>query len=81
MRTVDLVAGDGGERIDTLIARLLPELSRSHVRKLIDAGFVTIDRRVPKPSEKPPARAQPAVEIPPPEARTPPAQDHPRTLN
>ena len=80
MRTVDLVAGDGGERIDTLIARLLPELSRSHVRKLIDAGFVTIDGRVPKPSEKPPAGAQLRVEIPPPEEMTLEPEDIPLTI-
>jgi len=67
MRTVDLVSDAAGERIDTLIARRLPELSRSHVRKLIDAGFVTIDGRLPKPSEKPPIGAQLRVEIPPPE--------------
>ena len=58
MRTLDLVADAAGERVDTLIARRLPELSRSHVRKLIDAGFVTIAGRVPKPSEKPAAGSE-----------------------
>ena len=80
MRTVDLVADAAGERVDTLVARLLPELSRSHVRKLIDAGLVTIDGRVPKPSEKPPAGAQLRVEIPPPEEMTLEPEDIPLTV-
>lgn len=80
MRTVDLVVDAAGERVDTLIARLLPELSRSHVRKLIDAGFVTIGGRVPKPSEKPPAGAKLRVEIPPPEEMTLEPEDIPLTV-
>jgi len=80
MRTVDLVSDAAGERIDTLIARRLPELSRSHVRKLIDAGFVTIEGRVPKPSEKPPIGAQLRVEIPPPEEMTLEPEDIPLTV-
>jgi len=80
MRTVDLVSDASGERVDTLIARRLPELSRSHVRKLIDAGFVTIDGRVPKPSEKPSVGAQLRVEIPPPEEMTLEPEDIPLTV-
>ena len=80
MQTVDLVSDVAGERIDTLIARRLPELSRSHVRKLIDAGFVTIDGRLPKPSEKPPLGAQLRVQIPPPEEMTLEPEDIPLTI-
>ena len=80
MRKVDLVSDAAGERIDTLIARRLPELSRSHVRKLIDAGLVTIDGRVPKPSEKPPVGAALRVEIPPPEEMTLEPEDIPLTI-
>ena len=80
MRTVDLVSDAAGERVDTLIARLLPELSRSHVRRLIDASLVTIDGRVPKPSEKPAIGAQLRVEIPPPQEMTLEPEDIPLTV-
>lgn len=80
MRTVELVSNADGERVDTLIARRLPELSRSHVRKLIDAGLVTIGGRVPKPSEKPPAGTRLRVEIPPPEEMTLEPEDIPLTV-
>ena len=63
-----LVAGSDGERLDRFVARSLPELTRSRVRRLIDEGLVTIDGR-------PPAKAGVAlaigqrvrVTIPPPE--------------
>ena len=80
MRTVDLVSDVAGERIDTLVARRLPELSRSHVRKLIDAGLITIDGRVPKPSEKPTVGVQIRIEIPPPEEMTLEPEDIPLTI-
>ncbi len=80
MRTVDLVSDADGERVDALIARRLPELSRSHVRKLIDAGLVTVGGRVPKPSEKPPLGARLRVEIPPPEEMTLEPEEIPLTV-
>lgn len=67
MRTVELEADRSGERVDSFVARRLPELSRSHVKKLIDSGFVTVAGRVPKPSEKIADGARLRVEIPPPE--------------
>ena len=39
----DLVADADGERLDVFVARLLPELTRSRARRLIDDGLVTID--------------------------------------
>jgi 23S rRNA pseudouridine1911/1915/1917 synthase len=64
----DLVADSDGERLDRFVARSLPQLTRSRVRRLIDEGLVTIDGR-------PPAKAGVAlaigqrvrVTIPPPE--------------
>ena len=41
----DLVADRAHERLDRFVARRLPELTRSRVRRLIDQGFVTIDGR------------------------------------
>jgi len=66
-RKIELVADRGWERLDTFVARRLPELSRSHARKLIDDGLVTINGRQGKPSEKVAAAATVAVVIPPPQ--------------
>ena len=44
----DLVADIDGERLDVFVARRLPELTRSRVRKLIDEGCVTVDGHAPK---------------------------------
>jgi 23S rRNA pseudouridine1911/1915/1917 synthase len=42
-----LVADRDGERLDLFIARSLPELTRSRVRRLIGGGLVTVDDRLP----------------------------------
>ena len=52
MKTHRLTADRSGERLDAFVARALPELSRSHVKRLLDGGLVTIGGRVPKASEK-----------------------------
>jgi len=44
----DLVADRAGERLDVFVARLLPELTRSRVRRLIDDSFVTINGTLAK---------------------------------
>jgi len=67
MKTHRLTADRAGERIDAFIARRLPELSRSYVKRLIDGGLVTIAGRVPKASEKVSEAANVVVEVPPPE--------------
>jgi 23S rRNA pseudouridine1911/1915/1917 synthase len=45
--THDLIADRQGERLDVFVARRLPELTRSRVRRLIDAGHVTVGGRPP----------------------------------
>jgi 23S rRNA pseudouridine1911/1915/1917 synthase len=67
MKTHRLGADRSGERVDAFIARMLPEISRSYVKRLLDGGLVTIDGRVPKASEKVSEGAEIAVEVPPPE--------------
>ena len=42
-----LVADRDGERLDVFIARLLPQFTRSRIRRLIDGGLVTLDGRRP----------------------------------
>ncbi len=70
MRTLELTADRGGERLDTFIARRCPELSRSHARRLIDEGLVSVDGRQVKPSERVTAGLSVSVTIPPPETIT-----------
>ena len=67
MKTHHLMADRAGERLDAFLARRLPELSRTNLKRLIDSGFVTIDGRVPKPSEKTREGVELTVEVPPPE--------------
>jgi 23S rRNA pseudouridine1911/1915/1917 synthase len=67
MKTHQLTADRAGERLDAFLARRLPELSRTHLKRLIESGFVTIDGRVPKASEKTQAGLAVTVEVPPPE--------------
>jgi len=70
MRTLELTADRGGERLDTFIARRCPELSRSHARRLIDEGLVSVNGRQAKPSERVTAGLSVNVTIPPPETIT-----------
>ncbi len=65
MRTLELTADRGGERLDTFIARRCPELSRSHARRLIDEGLVSVRGRHARPSERVAAGLHVSVTIPP----------------
>jgi len=80
MKTHRLTAERDGERLDAFLARTLPELSRSHLKRLIDSGFVTIDGRVPKAAEKTRTGVEINVEVPPPEELSLEAQDIPLTI-
>jgi 23S rRNA pseudouridine1911/1915/1917 synthase len=63
--TVDSTAAD--QRLDAFVAKAVPGLSRSHVQKLIDAGLVTVEGRLPKASERLRHGADIVVSVPPPE--------------
>lgn len=67
MRTLDLVADRGGERLDVFVARRVPELSRTHGHRLIEEGLVTVDGRRIKPADRLNAGARVSVTIPTPE--------------
>ena len=43
-----ITAEESGERIDALLARTLPSLSRSQVQKLLEQGMVTMNGRALK---------------------------------
>ncbi|MGH7476853.1 MAG: RluA family pseudouridine synthase [Longimicrobiales bacterium] len=59
--SIQLEVEQGGERIDRYIASRVPELSRSRIAQLLDAGLVRVGGRVPKKSE--PAQAGTVIEI------------------
>ncbi len=67
MKTLELTADRSGERLDTFVARRCPELSRSHARRLIDDGLVSVHGRHGKASERVTAGLNVRVTIPPPE--------------
>jgi len=80
MKTHQLTADTSGERLDSFIARALPDVSRSHAQRLIDGGFVTVDDRTPKASEKVREGASVTVTVPPPEAPSLAAEDIPISI-
>ena len=80
MRTVELEADRGGERVDAFIARRLPEFSRSQAKRLIDAGLVTLDGRAAKPSDKVTAGVRVRVDVPPPEELSLAPEEIPLTI-
>jgi len=80
MRTLELTADRSGERLDTFVARRCPELSRSHARRLIDEGLVTVSGRQGRPSDRVTAGIEISVTIPPPEAIDLAPEDIPLTI-
>ena len=64
-----LVADLDGERLDVFIARLLPQFTRSRVRRLIVGGLVTLDgRQAAKAGVKLEAGQRIELTVPPPES-------------
>ena len=53
MTILTLIADQDGERIDTLISRLHPELTRSNAQRLLEQGDVTCCDKVVKKNHKP----------------------------
>jgi len=65
-RVIELTVEEDGPRVDKHIAKALPDLSRSFLRKLLDQGRVTIHGRVPKASYKIIAGDVITIRVPPP---------------
>jgi 23S rRNA pseudouridine1911/1915/1917 synthase len=65
VKTLHLKVDRAGERADVFVARRSAGLSRSHARRLIDEGLVTIDGRPLKPADRLPAGVTVTVNIPP----------------
>jgi 23S rRNA pseudouridine1911/1915/1917 synthase len=62
---------DNGDRLDRFVAARLPDVSRSYVQHLIDAGQILVDGVVRRPSFKVTAGELVFVQIPPPVEATP----------
>ncbi len=67
----------GGARLDRYIAEHLPELSRAAVQRLIDDGFVLVNRVARKASYRVQVGETITLTIPPPEPATPRAENIP----
>jgi len=69
-RELEVGAAEAGERLDALLARTYPDLSRSAVQRLIELGDVSVDGRAVRASFRPSSGQHVAIRIPPPtEAR------------
>ena len=56
-----------GLRVDAAVARLLPGLSRSQIRRLMEEGLVLVDSHPAKPSKRVAGGEEVVVTLPPPE--------------
>ncbi|MHB8516684.1 MAG: RluA family pseudouridine synthase, partial [Dehalococcoidia bacterium] len=75
--TTELVADAPGERLDVFVARRVPELTRSRVRRLVDSGHVRVDGHAAKPSLRLEAGQRVSVEVPAPSAGVAQPEDIP----
>ena len=64
LREVEVSADDAHVRLDVLLARVFPDLSRSFAQKLVEAGLVTVDGRPARASARPNAGQRVVVQIP-----------------
>jgi 23S rRNA pseudouridine1911/1915/1917 synthase len=64
-REYQYIADAPGVRLDSFVAASCPELSRTHARKLIDEGFITVNGKMAKASLKLNAADSVKITIPP----------------
>ncbi len=69
-------AGTPGERLDKAVVEMLPDLSRTHVQRLIKEGLVTVDGKPGKPASRLEGGERVEVSIPPP----PPVETAPEAI-
>ena len=75
--TVSLIAETTGERIDALLSRMLPELSRSGAQRLLEDGAVTVEGRPVKKNYRVAAGERVETVLPEPEDPVPVPQKLP----
>ena len=71
------VGAPANDRLDRWIASLLPDLSRSAIRKLVDAGLILVDDKAVKSSHRVSPGETVSVRLPEPEPLDPLAEDIP----
>jgi 23S rRNA pseudouridine1911/1915/1917 synthase len=69
-----------GTRLDTWLARAVPELSRARVQALMAEGRVSLDGKPPRPSARVRSGQEVVLDVPLPVAAEPEAEDIPLTL-
>ena len=67
MTTLTLTADRAGERVDALLSRLVPELTRSAAQRLLERGGVTLDGKPVRKNDKPVPGQMLTVALPDPE--------------
>ena len=67
MEELYFTAGSAGVRIDKFLAEAIPDLSRSHIQKLITAELVTVGDKAVKANYKTAVNDEIKVQIPEPE--------------
>ncbi|HEY1745905.1 MAG TPA: RluA family pseudouridine synthase [Xanthobacteraceae bacterium] len=74
-KSIHVPDGESGQRLDRLLAANIGDLSRTRIKRLIEAGAVTIDgATIRDPSHRVNSGAMVALEVPPPEPATPTAE-------
>ena len=77
-RSVVLAEGTERQRLDKALADAIPDVSRSRLKALIEAGYVAVDGTVMNdPSRKVAAGAQVDLEVPPAEPADPEPENIP----
>lgn len=74
---IEIIAEESGERIDALLARMVPELTRSAAQRLIEDGRVTFSGAPVKKNRRSECGETYMVELPEPEFPEPEPQDIP----
>lgn len=74
---IEITAEESGERIDALLARMVPELTRSAAQRLIEEGRVTFSGAPVKKNRRTECGEAYTVELPEPELPEPEPQDIP----
>lgn len=82
MKSIELTypVDNSPERLDLFISREVPDLTRSAVQRLIDAGLITVNGVPPRPSLKLKGGEQVFIEIPPPAPAVPQAEELPLAI-
>lgn len=77
---IELIAPEAGSRLDSYVAARCPQLSRSHVQKLIDDGLVTVNGRASKSGYRLRFDDRITVDIPEPEPIAPQPENIPLSI-